>query len=41
MDDYLGQPLDQGWIELIKEAKQLGFSFDEIQQFLQQGKPTK
>lgn len=27
--------LDQEWIELIIEAKQLGLSFEEIQQFLQ------
>jgi DNA-binding transcriptional MerR regulator len=28
-------PLDLEWLELIKEAKQIGLSFDEIQQFLQ------
>jgi DNA-binding transcriptional MerR regulator len=26
--------LDLEWIELINEAKQIGLSFDEIQQFL-------
>lgn len=28
--------LDLEWFELIKEAKQIGLSFDEIQQFLHQ-----
>lgn len=28
--------LDLEWIELMKEAKQLGLSFNEIQEFLQQ-----
>lgn len=27
--------LDLEWLELIKEAKQIGLSSDEIQQFLQ------
>jgi DNA-binding transcriptional MerR regulator len=26
--------LDHEWIELMREARQLGLSFDEIQQFL-------
>ncbi|MGM7721150.1 anti-repressor SinI family protein [Metabacillus sp. Hm71] len=32
------EQLDKEWIELMKEAKKLGLSFDEIQQFLQHGK---
>ena len=45
MGDEFGQlhklQLDMEWLELIKEAQQLGFSFDEIQLFLLQGKATK
>ncbi|MGM0874235.1 MAG: anti-repressor SinI family protein [Bacillota bacterium] len=33
--------LDQEWIELMKEAKQLGLSFEQIQQFLYHGKAMK
>ena len=33
--------LDQEWIELMIEAKQLGLSFEEIQQFLQNGNALK
>ncbi|WP_226667472.1 anti-repressor SinI family protein [Metabacillus litoralis] len=31
------EQLDQEWLELIQEAKQLGLSFDDISQFLQHG----
>lgn len=33
--------LDQEWIELMIEAKQLGLSFEEVQQFLQNGNALK
>ncbi|MCM3650438.1 DNA-binding anti-repressor SinI [Metabacillus litoralis] len=33
--------LDQDWIELMIEAKQLGLSFEGIQQFLQNGNALK
>jgi|JXWU01.1.fsa_nt_gb DNA-binding transcriptional regulator YhcF (GntR family) len=37
-EQFQTDKLDQEWIELINEAKQLGLSFDEIQQFLHHGK---
>ncbi|MCM3412411.1 anti-repressor SinI family protein [Metabacillus litoralis] len=30
------EQLDVEWIELMKEAKQLGLSFNEVQEFLHQ-----
>ncbi|MBZ5749715.1 anti-repressor SinI family protein [Metabacillus rhizolycopersici] len=33
--------LDQEWIELMIEAKQLGLSFEEVQHFLQNGNALK
>ncbi|WP_084822083.1 anti-repressor SinI family protein [Bacillus sp. SA1-12] len=32
------EQLDKEWIELMKEAKKLGLSFADIQQFLQHGR---
>jgi hypothetical protein len=33
--------LDQEWLELMIEAKQLGLSFEKVQQFLQNGNALK
>ncbi|KAB7707344.1 DNA-binding anti-repressor SinI [Bacillus aerolatus] len=33
-----GLLLDQEWVALIKEAKNLGISIEEIREFLQSGK---
>lgn len=33
--------IDEEWMDLIVEAKQLGLSFDEIQEFLHRGVVSK
>ncbi|MEK4922042.1 anti-repressor SinI family protein [Cytobacillus sp. FSL R5-0569] len=31
--------LDKEWVELIKEAKEIGITIDEITELLKEGKP--
>lgn len=40
-DQLSNEQLDQEWLELIQEAKQIGLSFNDISQFLQGATSTK
>ncbi|TXC92379.1 DNA-binding anti-repressor SinI [Metabacillus litoralis] len=40
-DQLPNEQLDQEWLELIQEAKQIGLSFNDISQFLQGAASTK